>query len=179
MTGEANSRGWPRVRFSHRSGQSECGTELFLQLGRPITETDERIIDEAMSAMEQDLLAESARVHPDNIAWKERWLREARAMFYSAGLAPIHVREIDNKYCGPKCCPHRVWLLVTTRVGVIEVGWRKRVIVIDWSASDVTKTAAELFAGEDVTKGDRMIHAWSYEKATEYLIKISDSKETR
>ena len=88
MTDETNSRGWPRVRFSHRSGQSECGTELFLQLGRPITETDKRIIDEAMSA-------------------------------------------------------------------------------------------ADLFANENVTKDDRMIHAWSYEKATEYLIKISDSKETR
>ena len=153
--------------------------ELFLQLGRPLTEADERIIDEAMSAMEQELLAESARIHPGNIAWKRSWLSEARMMFTLAGLAPIYVREIDNKYCGPKCCPHRVWLLVTTRIGVIEVGWRKRVMVIDWSASDVTKTAAELFAGEDVTKGDRMIHAWSYEKATEYLIKISDSKETR
>lgn len=174
---ETNARGWPRVRFSHRSGQSECGTELFVQLGRPLTEADERIIDEAMCTMEQDLLAESTRNHPDNIAWKERWLREARAMFASAGLVSIHVREIDNEYCGPKCCPHRVWLLVTTRVGVVKVGWRKRVLVVDWSASDVTKTAADLFADENTTKDGRMIHAWSYEKATEYLTKIAGITE--
>lgn len=171
-----NSQGWPRVHFSHRSGQSECGTELFVQLGRPLTEADEDIIGEAMRAMEQELLAESTRNHPDNIEWKKRWLSEARMMFTLAGMAPIYVREIDNKYCGPKCCPHRVWLLVTTRAGVIEVGWRKRVIVIDWSASDVTKTAADLFADENVTKGDRMIHAYSYEKATEYLTKIAGSQ---
>lgn len=150
---------------------------LFVQLGRPLTEMDELIIDDAMRAMEQDLLAQSARVHPDNIAWKAQWLREARMTFTLAGISPVYVREIDNKYCGPKCCPHRVWLLVTTRLGVIEIGWRKRVIVIDWSASDVTKTAAELFADEDVTKGVRMIHAWSYEKATEYLTKIAESMD--
>jgi len=46
-------------------------------------------------------------------------------------------------------------------------------MVVDWAESDVTETAKDLFAGEDVTKGDRMIHAWSYEKATEYLTKIA------
>ena len=159
----------------HSSGQSECGTELFVQLGRPITEDDERIIGSAMRELERELLAESTRNHPDNIAWKAQWLRDARTMFATAGLAPVYVREVDNEYCGPKCCPHRVWLLVTTRVGVVKVGWRKSVMVVDWSASDVAETADVLFAGENVTKGDRMIHAWGYEKATEYLAKIAGS----
>jgi hypothetical protein len=173
VSGEINERGWPRAHFIHTSGQSECGLDLYVKIDRPITEADEDAIAEAMRALSRDLLAESARLHPDNVEWREGWLREARAMFSNAGLTDIHVREIDNEYCGAKCCPHRVWLLVTTRVGVIKVGWRKRVMVVDWSASDVTSTAQDLFAGEDTTKGDRMIHAWSYEKATEYLSKIA------
>jgi hypothetical protein len=124
---ETNARGWPLAHFSHSSGQSECGVELFVQIGRPLTDTDNYIIGRAMRAIEKELMAESTRSHPDNIAWKARWLSEARSMFAVAGLAPIYVREIDNEYCGPKCCPHRVWLLVTTRVGVIKVGWRKSV----------------------------------------------------
>lgn len=173
MSEATNERGWPRAHFIHTSGQSECGLDLYVKLDRPLTEDDEQVIAEAMRELSRDLLAESARLHPDNVRWKEGWLREARAMFADAGLAAIHVREIDNEYCGPKCCPHRVWLRVTTRLGVVKVGWRKSVMVVDWAESDVTETAKDLFAGEDVTKGDRMIHAWSYEKATEYLTKIA------
>jgi len=164
---------WQRVHYSLSSGQSTCGVDLRVTLSRPLTESDKRVIGNAMQNLERDLLAESARLHPDNVEWKRTWLRVAREMFDAAGLAPIYVREIDNEYCGPKCCPHRVWLLVTTRLGVIKVGWRKNVIVIDWSASDVVVVAEDLFATEDVTKDDRMIHAWGYEKATEYLGRIA------
>jgi hypothetical protein len=127
-----------------------------------------------MRDLEQDLLAESTRLHPDNIAWKRRWLASAQSMFESAGLAPIYMREIDNKYCGPKCCPHRVWLHVTTRIGVIEIGWRKTVMHLDWGDTDVAMTADALFPNESVSKGDRWIHAWSYDKATEYLRKLGE-----
>jgi len=173
---EKNDRGWPRAGFSHSNGQSECGLDLYLKLDRPITERDREVIDRAMSGMHRDLLAESTRLHPDNVAWKAQWLLDARSMFLAAGLSPIYVREIDNKYCGPQCCPHRVWLLVTTPIGVFEVGWRKRVLQIDWSATDVAARAADLFPDEDVTKGDRSIHAWGYDKAMAYIAKIAVAK---
>jgi hypothetical protein len=173
---EKNAEGWPRVHYSHSSGQTSLGLELYADPGRPLTENDKSAVYDAMETLEKELHAESARLHPDNIAWKARWLDKARLMFSDAGLAPIYVCEIDNKYCGPKCCPHRVWLLVTTPRGIIEVGWRKSVMVIDWSASDVKATAEELFADQDVTKGERMIHAWSYERATEYLTRIGASR---
>ena len=168
-----SSDDWPRAYYYHSQGQSSLGMELFVKLDRPTTDADKKAIWKATNALQQDLLAESARLHPDNIAWKKRWLVQAREMFDEAGLTPIYIREIDNKYCGLKCCPHRVWLLVTTPIGVIEIGWRKRVLSIDWSASDVAESAAKLFPNEDVTKGERMIHAWSYDKATEYLTRIA------
>lgn len=84
----------------------------------------------------------------------------------------IFVRPIPNGYCGRACCEHKPWHQVTTRIGVITVGWRKRVISIDWSDTTVAAKAAELFPDEDVTKIDRLIHAWSYEKAREYIAKL-------
>lgn len=52
----------------------------------------------------------------------------------------------------------------------ISIGWRKRVIKIDWSKSG--KDLQHLFESENVTKEANMIHAYGYEKAAEYLNKI-------
>jgi len=90
---------------------------------------------------------------------------------------PAFVEEIPNGYCNRGCCAHLPWFIVTTSVGRIRIGWRKRVILIDWSdtvpkdrvAVSPTKKAEELFPKEDVTKDTHMIHAWSYDKATAYL----------
>lgn len=79
------------------------------------------------------------------------------------------VEEIPNGYCPDYCCKHLPWFIVTTQVGLIKIGWRKRVIEIDWSETHRTKSSHELFASEDVTKGEREIHAWSYEKARDYI----------
>ncbi len=85
---------------------------------------------------------------------------------------PIFVEAIPNGYASGWHSKHLPWFVVTTSVGRITVGWRKRVISIDWSQTVGTKTSAELFAAEDVTKGERDIHAWSYDKAREYIAAI-------
>jgi hypothetical protein len=81
----------------------------------------------------------------------------------------IYVKAIPNEY-GER--PHYPWFAVTTSKGVIKIGWRHRVINIDWSESDIKKTGKELFPEEDVTRGENYIHAWGYEKAQEYLHKL-------
>lgn len=89
---------------------------------------------------------------------------------------PIFVEEIPNGY-SPDCysTQHLPWFVVTTKVGRFTIGWRRRVIEIDWSETRGTKTSAELFASEDVTKEKRLIHADSYEKAKQYIAAIIDS----
>lgn len=88
--------------------------------------------------------------------------------------APVFVEEIPNGYCSDWCCKHLPWFIVTTRIGRITIGWRKRVINIDWSET-TGKTSGELFPSEDVTKGERMIHAWSIEDAQRYVDAILQS----
>lgn len=81
----------------------------------------------------------------------------------------IYTQKIDNKYSDQGYFKFRRWLKVTTRKGIIIIGWRKRVINIDWSRSDIKKTAYDLFPDEDVTKDDYYIHAWGINKAKEYI----------
>jgi hypothetical protein len=89
------------------------------------------------------------------------------------GLFPdkIFVEELPNGYCSRHCCKHLAWFKVTTTKGRITVGWRKRVINIEWEPS-VAGRADIIFGAEAVTKGDRSIHAWGYDKAREYIAKL-------
>jgi hypothetical protein len=82
---------------------------------------------------------------------------------------PIFCEEIPNGYCSDWCCRHLPWYNITTTIGHFTIGWRKRVISIDWSRTVNTKTAEELFPDEKVTKGDKYIHAWSVEDAKRYV----------
>ena len=77
---------------------------------------------------------------------------------------------------GALCDP---WYVVTTRIGHIKVGWRKRVIVLDWQRTSIhNKERASyhqrdgLFPYENVTQDTNMIHAYGYEKLTSYLKKL-------
>ena len=82
---------------------------------------------------------------------------------------PIYIEEIPNGYCSDWCCRQIPWFIVTTVVGRIKIGWRKRVISIDWSSTRDTKNCDELFINEDVTKGFKFIHAWSLDDAKRYI----------
>lgn len=88
-------------------------------------------------------------------------------------LADIHVDgvwQLPNGYW-PECDGyHEIrrenpWWLVRTKAGLIEIGWRKRVISINWKDTGLSVVVTE----ENVTKEWYMVHAWSYPKAIEYL----------
>lgn len=104
---------------------------------------------------------------------RQRVAIDARAAtenaFADAGYPRVNLVSRPNQYCPCDRCPP--WYLA--QVGEeppITIGWRKRVIVIDWEASG--KQLPDLFASEDVTKSATMIHAYGYEKASEYLAKL-------
>lgn len=86
---------------------------------------------------------------------------------------PIYVQEIPNEYWGGDH-PAGIldpWLLITTKIGVFKVGWRKRVIVLDWEKTDIgtSVNARDTFRGEDTTKDWTSIHCWGYDKLGEYV----------
>lgn len=62
------------------------------------------------------------------------------------------------------------WYKFETELGVIAMGWRKHVIHIDWKATNLR--LHPFFYKEDVTKTELLIHAWTFEKALQYLTEI-------
>lgn len=99
---------------------------------------------------------------------------KARAIFLLAGFEIQRMHKLENKYWPEayaeerKCSP---WWLVETTRGVIEIGWRKRVISIDWQSTGIE--AKVLGEGEDwITHGPHMVHAYGYAKAVEYMTKL-------
>ncbi len=83
---------------------------------------------------------------------------------------------LPNGYCDRDCCSHIPWFLFHTIDGDIIMGWRKRVISIEWQENYKPFDMEKLFGKEDVTKwennGKRGIHAWGKDKAYEYLSKV-------
>src|SRR6266481_5455787 len=102
---------------------------------------------------------------------------EMKAIFTLAGIPVTKSWRLQNGYLSrpsqqketdPDCALYIVndpWWLVRTPIGLIEIGWRKRVISINWKDSEIRKIVTE----DDVTKEDYLVHAWSVEKAISYL----------
>lgn len=70
------------------------------------------------------------------------------------------------------------WWLVKTKFGLIEVGWRKRVIQIDWRDTGLRCVVT----ADEVTKDEHLVHAWNRAKAVKYLdelrVKLEREKQT-
>lgn len=90
-----------------------------------------------------------------------------REIFNRAGFQTVILRPFPNQYCACEHCTP--WFHVETECGKFSIGWRKRVINIDWSTIG---DLSIMFPNEDVTKGSCYIHAWGNDKATEYLGRI-------
>jgi len=99
----------------------------------------------------------------------ERARAEFTALFMRVEIPILELRVIPNEYYPhPQALP---WVKVETYRGEIKLGWRKRVINIDWSNSQL-KASPSLFGTESVTKWEGGIHAWSMEDAAKYLSRL-------
>lgn len=146
-------------------GVGGVGVKLFLKLpeGFVFPEAESDKVKNVAYKLYQELQQTVDRLDPDEIAACEEEAKNLLALF---GDEKIFAEKIPNEYWANS---GRSWFIVTTKIGRIKIGWRKRVIVVDWSDSVVKRYANDVFPAEDVTKDGRMIHAWGYEKAKEYL----------
>lgn len=99
---------------------------------------------------------------------------EARAIFILAGIGVSKLHRLENKYWPEHPDYDDVrrkspWWLVVTPFGTIELGWRKRVISINWSGTEARK----IITADDLTKGETYVHAYCYAKAVEYMAALA------
>lgn len=100
---------------------------------------------------------------------KDRDLPYFKALFLLAGIAVKDWIEVANQYWPDHpdyfdIATH--WYLAETERGFVLIGWRKRVLNIDWAR---TKVRGEV-TKDDVTKSETIVHAWNYQRALDYLI---------
>jgi hypothetical protein len=103
---------------------------------------------------------------------------EVRALFQLAGFKVLGVKALIDGYgydpTDPRyfqTLPYQVWWFVKTAHGWIEIGWRKRVIQIDWRDTPLRL----IITDDDVTKATDMVHAWSIVKALQYLAALHEA----
>ncbi len=97
-------------------------------------------------------------------------------MFAVAGIPVLNHWKLVNKYWPDaedyyEEIRNSPWWLVKTPKGLIQIGWRKRVISINWSDTEIEKIVTE----DEVTKDVLSVHAYSEEKAIEYLKALTTS----
>lgn len=94
----------------------------------------------------------------------------------AADVKPVHIyeegktlldREALDFLNSAVIAAREPWWFVKTQFGWVEIGWRKRVIQINWS--DIGGARGIDVTADDVTKDNFYVHAWSIPKALEYL----------
>lgn len=154
-------------------GNNHLGMKIFIDIRREFTDEDKNNIRMCADALQKRILQETLNLDPKS---KEAAVIERKELLDAFEGHEIFVEEIPNGYCSDYCCKHLPWFVVTTKVGRIEIGWRKRVIQIDWKESLIKTKARDLFPDENVTKEDTYIHAWGAEKAKEYIQRLLNTK---
>lgn len=165
-------------------GEYHFGLKIHVSLERELTEEDKNLMAEAVRDLEDKLMRVTVSLDPES---KKRTDAQRVQLLGVFDGIYLHAVAIPNGYCSRWCCSHLPWYVVHTKVGPITIGWRKRVIEIDWEdcaagrvgigvkgidVKSIIKDAATLFPDENVTKGPYMIHAYGADKAKEYVMKI-------
>ena len=164
--------------YEHSMGGSYGAYKLEIKVETSLTQEqlqDSDISEATYQAADLIKKAVLGKVIANDPKAQQRAIDERKAILdLFSGL--IYAKEIPNGYCSDYCCKHLPWFIVTTNIGDFKIGWRKSVMHIEWTDTTVKKTAEELFPNEDVTKSDRMIHAWGYDKAKQYIETIYANK---
>ena len=166
-------KGYGRVYSWESYGSGYCqitGIQVWIKVEGGLPDKSLGIVYSQTDKMMNDVNTSLVEMNPERRAKRAEVKSQLSELFPS----PIYAEEIPNEYCSKACCFTLPWLLVTTSVGHFKIGWRKRVIHLDWEKTKVDKTAEELFPKEDTTKFGKAIHAWTMEKAKEYIKTVID-----
>jgi hypothetical protein len=101
---------------------------------------------------------------------------EATSIFALAGIEVLNIKPLIDGYGyspedprfyeqPPRCA----WWFVKTKMGWIEIGWRKRVININWEDTPIRR----IVTNDNVTRGETHVHADNNMKAVEYLTALA------
>lgn len=149
------------------------GVAIFVKMSdRKLSEEDGLGIRRAHDLIRESLALVSAQRDPRGLEKRAQYRYEIEKIYRDAGIEAIYLEELPNGYCPDPCCLNKPWFRVTSRIGHVVIGWRKRVMSIDWKDSTIKKSGVDIFPDESTTRSETGIHAWTVEKATEYIRRL-------
>lgn len=169
----AAEEGYERAHFQEGDdGEHFFGLQIFVKMSnRKLCEEDGHYVRCAANDIKLKLDFISAEMDPKAADMRKWHRQEIERIYAAAGVGAIFMEEISNGYCSQPCCLNRPWFRVTSRIGHVVIGWRKRVFHIDWKDSILKKrNGEELFPAEDVTRWATGIHAWDEKDAAKYIM---------
>lgn len=104
---------------------------------------------------------------------------ELRAIVDATPFRGVPLRLIPNMYwpnAVGRDYPVDPWAILETSFGEIRIGWRKRVIHIDWDRAPglASVSGSSVVARSDITNGATMVHCYGTEKASEALRRLHE-----
>lgn len=99
-----------------------------------------------------------------------------RQILANAQIPVNDMFAIPNRYWSSEDAPP--WFRVITPKGAIVLGWRKRVICLDWSRSAIEVGGVDVVKDERITHGPRMCHCYGDEECTAALIRLRERVES-
>jgi len=155
---KVNERGWYSPKYpdktcqqvNHSGDIDAIGTEYIVEEG------DEIIVEKIVFYTKSGYLSKITK----------ETILEFEEAFLKAGFPPVKFGLRRNEYWGQDDITGP-WVDTYTDIGKIRVGWRKRVVEVKFS--DETEIYIPEIIEDDVSKGDRLFHAWSIDKLAEYL----------
>lgn len=159
---------------SHYGDGRVCGIAILVKVNRKTTEADKTAAWNAAYDFKREIETNTFKNDPAGPAQRAAYRAEIEDIYRKAEVPAIYMEELPNGYCNQPCCLNKPWFRVTSHIGHIEIGWRKRVISIDWKGTRIKQSGQELFPDDNVTRWEHGIHAWSHEAAIKYLKKLHE-----
>ena len=110
----------------------------------------------------------------------EREYKEIKGILDRSEIPYTEMVMIPNQYHpNPDPVYYGPWFMVETPKGRIKIGWRKRVISIDWSESGWSAKGSDVVGDKEVTHWEEGVHAYGADKAVECLRRLWDPEKER
>lgn len=164
-----NSMIYKKINSTTQYGTSgTIGIQLLVSVDNQEVLNDTKLQNFSYKLVEDFKNELEATIRRTNPEFQEKAKKEKESLL-ALFTSKIFAEEIPNEYCKKWCCRHLPWFIVTTEIGRFKIGWRKRVIEINWEDTTCEDYAVKLFPNEDATRVGKMIHAWSLESAKTYI----------
>ncbi len=172
----AEKEGYELAHSQESWGRTFFGLFIFVKMSERKLDPDKDwlALNRGAEEIKKGLETVSAQLDPKGPENRKAYRDEIELIYKEAGVTAIFMEELPNGYCSQPCCLNKPWFRVTSSIGHVVIGWRKRVISIVWKDTNIKKTGEEMFPTEASTRWETGIHAWGTGPAVEYIKKLHD-----